>query len=42
VKLPRPEDFDYLDLVGEGYAQLRRYAPMFLAAFEFRAAVALW
>src|SRR4029077_10548356 len=28
-KLARPEDFDYLDLVGEGW----RYAPTFLAGF---------
>jgi hypothetical protein len=32
-KLARPEDFDYLDLVGEGYAHVRRYAPTFLAGF---------
>jgi TnpA family transposase len=37
-KLARPEDFDYFDLIGDGYAQLRRYAPTFLAAFEFSAA----
>jgi hypothetical protein len=37
-KLARPEDLDYLDLVGEGYARVRRYAPTFLAAFEFCAA----
>jgi len=36
--LARPEDFDYLDLGGDGYAQLRRYEPTFLTTFEFRAA----
>jgi Tn3 transposase DDE domain len=36
--LARSEDFDYLDLVGEGYTHVGRYAPTFLAAFEFRAA----
>ena len=40
ARLAKPDDFDYLGLVGDGYAQLRRYAPEFLAAFEFRAAPA--
>ena len=29
---------DYLGLVGSSYSQIRRYAPAFLAAFEFKAA----
>jgi hypothetical protein len=36
-KLARPEDFDYLGLLSNHYAQLRRYTPAFLEAFEFRA-----
>ena len=40
TKLARPEDFDYLALVGNGYSYIRRYAPAFLDAFEFRAAPA--
>lgn len=39
-KLARPEDFDFLHRLGEGYATLRRYAPQFLAALELRAAPA--
>jgi TnpA family transposase len=39
-KLARPEDFDYLGLLSNHYAQLRRYTPVFLEAFEFRAAPA--
>jgi len=38
ARLAKPDDFDYLGLVGDGYAQLRRYAPEFLTAFEFHAA----
>lgn len=38
--LARPKDFDYLALVGNGYSFIRRYAPAFLRAFEFRAAPA--
>ena len=40
AKLACPEDFDYLALVGNGYPHIRRYAPKFLDAFEFRAAPA--
>jgi TnpA family transposase len=40
AKLVRPEDFDHLALVGDGFSQLRRYTPQFLEAFEFRAAPA--
>ena len=40
AKLAGPEDFDHLALVGNGYSYIRRYAPEFLAAFEFRAAPA--
>jgi hypothetical protein len=38
--LARPADFDYLGLLSNHYPQLRRYAPAFLEAFEFRAAPA--
>ena len=40
AKLSRPEDFDYLALVGNGYSYIRRYASEFLDAFEFRASPA--
>src|SRR5512135_2313981 len=40
AKLARPEDFDYLALVGNSYSYIRRYASEFLDAFEFRAAPA--
>jgi TnpA family transposase len=40
AKLAGPEDFDHLALVGNGYSYIRRYAPQFLNAFEFRAAPA--
>jgi hypothetical protein len=40
AKLAGPEDFDHLVLVGNGYSYIRRYAPGFLDAFEFRAAPA--
>jgi hypothetical protein len=39
-KLAREEDFDHLALIGDHYQQLRRYEPVFLEAFEFRAAPA--
>ena len=39
-KLARPEDFDYLGILGDHYPQLRRYLPAFLEAFEFKAAPA--
>ena len=38
--LARPESFDFLALVGDGYTQLRRYTPAFLDALKFRAAPA--
>ncbi len=37
-KLAQPEDFDYLPLVANGFTQIRRYAPAFLEALEFKAA----
>ena len=37
-KLIRPEDFDYLALVGDGFNQLRRYTPALLEALTMRAA----
>lgn len=37
-QLARAEDFDHLALLGEHYQQLRRYEPVFLETFEFRAA----
>lgn len=37
-QLAQPADFDFLHLVGEHYATLRRYAPAFLAALPLRAA----
>jgi TnpA family transposase len=40
AKLAGPEEFDHLALVGNGYSYIRRYAPEFLNAFEFRAAPA--
>ena len=36
--LARDERFDHVRLVADYYSQLRRYEPMFLAAFEFRGA----
>jgi len=36
--LARPEDFDFLGLITDGYSQLRRYAPTLLESFDFRAA----
>jgi len=39
-KLARPEDFDYLGLLGDHYSQLRRCTPALLEAFEFKAAPA--
>ena len=33
--LARPHGFDFLGGIGEHYAQVRRYAPRFLEAFEF-------
>ena len=37
-KLARDEDFDALSLLTEHYPQLRRYSPILLDTFEFRAA----
>jgi hypothetical protein len=39
-KLARPEDFDYLGLLGDHYSHLRRCTPALLEAFEFKAAPA--
>lgn len=39
-QLAQPADFDFLPRVGEHYATLRRYAPVFLAALPLRAAPA--
>jgi TnpA family transposase len=36
ARLARPSEFDSLALVSDSYPQLRRYAPEFLEAFEFR------
>lgn len=38
--LARPEDFDFLSLVGEGFTQVRRYAPALLAGLSMQAAPA--
>lgn len=35
--LARPEEFDYLEILGERYAMLRKYGPTLLSTFEFRA-----
>ena len=39
-QLAQPEDFDFLHLIGESYATLRRYAPEFLNVLTLRAAPA--
>lgn len=39
-ELAQPEAFDYLALVGDGFHQLRRYAPTLVAALTMRAAPA--
>lgn len=39
-KLAEPESFDYLTLIGDGYTQIRRYAPALLDALELKAAPA--
>jgi TnpA family transposase len=39
-KLARPENFDYLALVGDSFNQLRRYTPTFLDALTMKAAPA--
>ena len=38
--LTRPNDFDYLHRIGEGYTQIRRYAPAFLDVLPMKAAPA--
>lgn len=38
--LAQSEEFDFLARVGDGYSQIRRYAPEFLEAFDFRSAPA--
>jgi TnpA family transposase len=38
--LARPEDFDFLALVGDGFTQLRRYTPTLLQALTMKAAPA--
>ena len=35
--LARPEEFDYLEILTERYAMLRKYGPKLLSNFEFRA-----
>lgn len=37
-ELSRPADFDYLELVGDGYTRLRRYTPTLLEALSLKAA----
>jgi hypothetical protein len=37
-RLAQVEGFDYLRRISEGYTQIRRYAPAFLNAFQFKAA----
>jgi TnpA family transposase len=39
-QLAQPGEFDSLSLIAERYSVLRRYAPQFLSAFEFRASPA--
>lgn len=39
-KLAQPEEFDYLSLLDERYSSVRKFAPLLLANFEFRAAPA--
>ena len=39
-KLARTEDFDFLNKIGDGYSQIRRYAPEFLASLQLKAAPA--
>ena len=39
-KLAGTDDFDYLNRIGEGYTQIRRYAPAFLDALTLSAAPA--
>jgi len=37
-KLARPQEFDHLPLIGDGYSQLRRYTPTLLDALVMKAA----
>jgi len=39
-KLARPEEFDFLQEIGSGYSQIRRYVPAFLEILQFKAAPA--
>jgi hypothetical protein len=39
-RLAQPEEFDYLVLLDERYSSVRKFAPLLLANFEFRAAPA--
>ena len=39
-KLAQSEDFDYLHRTGDGYSQIRRYAPVFLEVLHMKAAPA--
>jgi TnpA family transposase len=39
-KLAQPEHFDYLHRIGDGYSQIRRYAPAFLEVLHLKAAPA--
>lgn len=39
-KLARSEDFDYLQGIGDGYPQIRRYAPAFIKSLQMQAAPA--
>ena len=39
-KLAQPEDFDYLSLLDDRYASVRKFAPLLLTEFEFHAAPA--
>jgi hypothetical protein len=39
-RLAQPEEFDYLSLLDERYSSVRKFAPLLLANFEFRAAPA--
>jgi len=40
-RLAQPESFDHLHLLAESYDQVRRYAPVLLETFDFRAAPAV-
>ncbi len=38
-QLAQPEDLDFLDLISNGFPQMRRYTPAMLDIFESRAAL---